>query len=54
VVGETPTLAPGDVHEYQSFCVLQGPAGSMRGYYIFHRTDGSQIKVTIPRFELSG
>jgi ApaG protein len=52
VVGEMPTLAPGDVHEYQSFCVLQGSSGSMRGYYVFHRTDGSQLQVSIPRFEL--
>ena len=52
VVGELPTLAPGDVHEYQSFCVLQGPTGSMHGYYVFHRADGTQLRVTIPRFEL--
>jgi ApaG protein len=52
VVGELPVLAPGDVHEYQSFCVLQGPSGSMEGHYIFRRTDGEELKVAIPRFEL--
>jgi ApaG protein len=52
VVGETPTLAPGDVHEYQSFCVLEGPSGGMRGYYVFQRDDGSKLEATIPRFEL--
>lgn len=52
VVGETPTLAPGDVHEYQSFCVLTGPTGSMRGYYVFQRSDGSRLDVGIPRFPL--
>jgi ApaG protein len=52
VVGEMPTLAPGEVHEYQSFCVLRGPSGSMHGYYLFHRTDGQALKVQVPRFEL--
>ena len=52
VVGETPTLAPGEVHEYQSFCVLAGPSGAMRGYYVFQRSDGSRLDVTIPRFAL--
>lgn len=52
VVGETPVLAPGDVHEYQSFCVLQGPSGSMEGYYIFRRPDGDEFRATIPKFLL--
>jgi ApaG protein len=51
VVGETPTLAPGDVHEYQSFCVLRGAGGSMHGHYVFHRSDGSTLKVQVPHFE---
>jgi ApaG protein len=53
VVGEQPVLAPGDVHEYESFCVLEGAQGSMEGYYVFRRTDGEELEVTIPRFELS-
>ncbi|HSL71150.1 MAG TPA: ApaG domain, partial [Longimicrobiales bacterium] len=53
VVGEQPVLAPGDVHEYESFCVLESPRGSMEGYYRFRRSDGEELKVTIPRFELS-
>lgn len=52
VVGETPTLAPGQVHEYQSFCVLAGPSGSMVGSYQFRRGDGSMMEVRIPRFTL--
>jgi ApaG protein len=52
VVGEMPTLSPRDVHEYESFCVLRGPSGSMRGYYVFHRSDGTTLDVAIPRFEL--
>jgi ApaG protein len=51
-VGEMPTLAPGDVHEYESFCILRGTAGDMRGYYVFHRVDGSTLRVQVPRFDL--
>lgn len=50
VVGEQPTLTPGDVHEYQSFCVLEGPEGSMAGFYEFRRPDGSRFNATIPSF----
>jgi ApaG protein len=53
VVGEQPVLAPGDVHEYESYCVLQGRTGSMAGYYQFHSPDGSEFQVEIPKFELS-
>ena len=52
VVGQSPTLAPGDVHEYNSFCVLQGRNGSMEGYYHFRREDGSVFRAEIPRFLL--
>jgi ApaG protein len=52
VVGEQPTITPGGVHEYQSFCVLQAPAGSMEGFYEFARPDGSRFKADIPRFLL--
>lgn len=52
VVGEQPVLAPGDVHEYESFCVLRGPTGHMEGYYEFRRADGSEFKVAVPRFQL--
>ena len=53
VIGEQPVLAPGDVHEYESFCVLEGERGSMEGYYDFHRPDGEKLRVTIPWFELT-
>ena len=52
VVGECPTLAPGDVHEYNSFCVLEGPSGFMEGHYHFRREDGSVFRAEIPRFQL--
>ena len=52
VVGEQPLLAPGEVHEYQSFCILQAPEGSMEGFYELVRPDGTRFKAAIPRFML--
>lgn len=52
VVGETPLLAPGEVHEYQSFCILRSPTGHMDGFYHFRRGDGSVFRAPIPRFHL--
>jgi ApaG protein len=54
VVGEQPFLAPGDSHEYQSYCVLHSPVGYMEGYYTFVRPDGHQFRVDVPRFHLNG
>lgn len=54
VVGQQPLLAPGDSHEYQSYCVLHSPAGYMEGYYTFVRPDGHQFRVEVPRFQLNG
>ena len=52
VVGKRPVIAPGEVHEYESFCVLEGPSGHMQGHYEFRRSDGSDVQVRIPRFDL--
>jgi ApaG protein len=52
VIGEQPTLAPGDVHEYESFCVLRGTSGSMHGYYEFRAADGASFRAEIPMFAL--
>ena len=52
VVGEQPVLAKGQVHEYQSFCVLKSASGYMEGEYIVHRPDGSTLSAEIPRFHL--
>lgn len=53
VVGLQPRLEPGEIHEYESYCVLRSPAGHMEGYYEFVRPDGSGFRAEIPRFELS-
>ena len=52
VVGAQPRLEPGEVHEYESYCVLRSPEGHMEGYYEFVREDGSTFRAEIPRFEL--
>jgi ApaG protein len=53
VVGETPTLAPCEFYEYDSFSILDTPFGTMEGYYIFEREDGDVIKVEVARFYLA-
>jgi ApaG protein len=53
VVGEQPTISPGHVHEYQSFCILKSGEGYMEGHYSFVRSDSSTFQAAIPRFLLS-
>lgn len=52
VVGEQPILGPGDVHEYQSYCILKSPKGSMEGTYHFIAHNGESFDAQIPRFIL--
>ncbi len=52
VVGLQPLLGPGDVHEYQSFCVLKSPRGWMEGEYTFRTLDDETFTAAIPRFDL--
>lgn len=54
VVGQQPVLAPGDSHEYRSYCVLRSPVGYMEGHYTFVRQNGEEFRVEVPRFHLSG
>ena len=53
VVGEQPTIIPGGVHEYQSFCILKSGEGWMEGHYGLLRQDGTSFEAAIPRFTLS-
>ncbi len=53
VVGEQPTVEPGAVHEYESFCILKSGEGYMEGHYDFVRGDGTVFQAEIPRFVLS-
>jgi ApaG protein len=52
VVGEQPTLKPGEHFEYTSGCVLETPRGSMEGTYQMARSDGSEFPATIAPFAL--
>lgn len=52
VIGEQPVITTGNVHEYQSFCVLKSPSGTMEGRYHFRREDGTMFDAEIPRFIL--
>ncbi|MDQ3242786.1 MAG: Co2+/Mg2+ efflux protein ApaG [Gemmatimonadota bacterium] len=53
VVGEQPVIAPGSVHEYQSFCILKSGEGFMEGHYNFVASDSTTFRAEIPRFLLS-
>lgn len=52
VVGKQPVLAPGEAHEYNSYCVLETFEGSMEGTYLMRRSNGDTFNVSIPRFIL--
>ncbi len=53
VVGEQPTLAPGEAFEYTSGCPLDTPVGTMRGSYQCVAADGTRFDAPIPEFVLS-
>ncbi len=53
VVGETPTLAPGETFTYTSGCPLTTPFGMMQGTYQMVTKDGEPFDVTIAPFTLS-
>jgi ApaG protein len=53
VVGEQPLLEPGEAFEYQSFCPLPTPTGSMRGTYFMIAADGRHFEARIAAFALA-
>ena len=51
VIGQQPTLEPGEVHQYVSGCNLRTSIGKMDGTYLVERLfDGRRFKVKIPEF----
>ncbi|MFC5270433.1 Co2+/Mg2+ efflux protein ApaG [Adhaeribacter terreus] len=53
VVGQQPTLEPGESHQYVSGCNLKTGIGKMTGFYTMERlVDGREFKVEIPEFVL--
>ena len=53
VVGEQPTLAPGQAFEYSSACPLATPFGSMRGSYQMVDAQGEEFEAEIAPFRLA-
>ena len=52
VVGEQPTLKPGQAFRYTSGCPLKTPSGMMAGSYRMVDEDGNAFSVEIPAFWL--
>lgn len=52
VVGEQPTIQPGDSYAYASGCPLGTPSGSMVGVYSMVDDLGRMFEVAIPAFSL--
>jgi len=52
VVGEQPTLNPGEKFEYTSGTPLSTPSGFMEGYYEMETKNGSRFEASIPQFSL--
>jgi ApaG protein len=52
VVGEQPTLKPGDAFSYTSGCPLRTPSGIMVGTYRMIDEGGEAFDVAIPAFSL--
>ena len=53
VVGQQPTLQPGEGFEYSSGAVLETAIGSMRGSYQMLAEDGTRFDAPIAPFTLS-
>lgn len=52
VVGEKPVIEPGATYTYNSYCLLKGYKGSMKGHYIIELDNGESRKIQIPKFDL--
>lgn len=53
VIGQQPTVKPGETFQYSSFCPLPTPTGSMEGSYTMLTSKGEQVEVQIPKFVLA-
>lgn len=53
VVGQQPTLEPGESYEYGSFCPLPTPIGVMQGTYWMVLPDGDSFEAEIAPFTLA-
>lgn len=53
VIGEQPSLEPGQSFQYTSGASLATPVGTMRGSYQMVAADGTRFEAPIPEFTLS-
>jgi len=53
VVGEQPTLAPGESFEYSSGAIIATSVGAMHGSYQMQGSDGTEFDAEIKMFSLS-
>ena len=53
VVGEKPSLAPGEAFEYTSFCPLPTAVGTMHGSYRMVLASGESFEAEIAPFSLA-
>jgi ApaG protein len=53
VVGEQPTLAPGQFHQYTSWCPMTTEVGKMHGTFTMQTAkERKEFKVVVPVFQL--
>lgn len=52
VIGQQPWIAAGDSFEYESFCPLTTPTGTMSGQFHMVSAHGKQFSTAIPEFFL--
>ena len=52
VVGEQPTIVPGDAFTYTSGAILETAVGTMEGFFEMVSADGEIFKAKIPVFTL--
>ena len=53
VIGEQPTIGPGEVYNYSSFTEISTPSGFMWGSYQMLTESEISFDVEIPKFELN-
>ena len=53
VVGQQPSIAPGETYEYSSGAILKTPVGSMQGSYGMIDELGERFEAPIPVFRLA-
>jgi len=53
VIGQTPILAPGQVHRYNSWCPLKTEIGKMGGFFtMVNLKTREQFEVQVPDFQM--